>query len=306
MRHIQDDISRYQITESYEDYYAEIIHLYYNWVRQYQSMILAQSAFNETQKALTSVKNRQLKKIANQTDVCKLQLQLLTKKEALIKIEQDFFETSNQIKQAMNVTENTIEFKPDTTIIADALPNKATILDEFYNSRSYKLLELFKSQEDVELEQAILATMVDLNLLASITYTTETVATLGFSWEQYVANKSNRAEKETQALDVKKVNLETMHQESLLVYQLKNIVTQLHYLDERINIAKEKVTLAQFIYKNESENYRLGKIDLNDFIDAVNRKDSTQFDYIDQLITYQQISTEYRRLTDQLIIKLPQ
>ena len=29
-------------------------------------------------------------------------------------------------------------------------------------------------------------------------------------------------------------------------------------------------------------------------------------DYIDQLITYQQISTEYKRLTDQLIIKLHQ
>ena len=53
-------------------------------------MILAQSAYNETQKALASVKNRQIKKIANQTDVSKLQLQLLTKKEALIKIEQDF------------------------------------------------------------------------------------------------------------------------------------------------------------------------------------------------------------------------
>ena len=205
----------------------------------------------------------------------------------------------------MNVTENTIEFKPDTVIIADQLPNKATILDEFYNSRSYKL-ELFKSQEDVELDQAILATMVDLSLLASVTHTTETVATVGFSWEQYVANKSNRSKKESQVLDVKKINLETMHQESLLVYQLKNLVTKLYYLDERINIAKEKVTLAQFIYKNESENYRLGKIDLNDFIDAVNRKDNTQFDYIDQLITYQQISNEYKRLTDQLIIKLPQ
>ena len=154
----------------------------------------------------------------------KLQLQLLTKKEALIKIEQDFFETSNQIKQAMNVTENTIEFKPDTVIIADQLPNKATILDEFYNSRSYKLLELFKSQEDVELDQAILATMVDLSLLASVTHTTETVATVGFSWEQYVANKSNRSKKESQVLDVKKINLETMHQESLLVYQLKTLL----------------------------------------------------------------------------------
>ena len=256
-------------------------------------------------KALASVKNRQIKKIANQTDVSKLQLQLLTKKEALIKIEHDFFETSNQIKQAMNVTENTIEFKPDTTIIADALPNKATILDEFYNSRSYKLLELFKSQEDVELEQAILATMVDLNLLASVTHTTETVATIGFSWEKYASNRRNRSIKESQVLDVKKVNLETMHQKSLLVYQLKNLVTKLYYLDERINIAKEKGTLAKFIYKNEAENYRLGKIDLNDFIDAVNRKDSTQFDYIDQLITYQQISNEYKRLTDQLIIKLP-
>ena len=53
LQHIQDDISRYQITESYEDYYAEIIHLYYNWVRQYQSMILAQSAYNETQKGIS-------------------------------------------------------------------------------------------------------------------------------------------------------------------------------------------------------------------------------------------------------------
>ena len=66
-------------------------------------------------------------------------------------------------------------------------------------------------------------------------------------------------------------------------------------------MATKKRKLAYKILNEESENYSFGKITLNDYIVAVNRYDTARFDEIDRQITYQQLSIEWKRLTDQLI-----
>ena len=73
---------------------------------------------------------------------------------------------------------------------------------------------------------------------------------------------------------------------------------------ELVKTTELKRQLAANILKNESSNYALGKINLNDYIQAVNRFDSSRFEEINQKISFQQLSIEYKRVSDQLIQNL--
>lgn len=92
--------------------------------------------------------------------------------------------------------------------------------------------------------------------------------------------------------------------QTTLETQLRVLHNQLNTQRSLIEIATKKKQLAYSILKEESENYSFGKIDLNDYIAAVNQYDVARFNEIDRKITYQQLSTEWKRLTDQLVIKL--
>ena len=85
---------------------------------------------------------------------------------------------------------------------------------------------------------------------------------------------------------------------------IQNLYLALTTQKELVDTAAQKRQLAANILKSESENYAYGKIDLNDYIQAVNRYDSTRFDEINEKITYQQLSVEWKRITDSLVTNL--
>lgn len=102
----------------------------------------------------------------------------------------------------------------------------------------------------------------------------------------------------------KKQRLESDAAKASLAIDIENLYYSLETQFELVKTAERKRQLAANILKNESSNYALGKINLNDYIQAVNRFDSSRFDEINQKISFQQLSIEWKRLTDSLIINL--
>jgi outer membrane protein TolC len=72
-----------------------------------------------------------------------------------------------------------------------------------------------------------------------------------------------------------------------------------------VSIAKEKINLAESILKDETENYSFGKINLNDYIQAVNTLDDNRFNLVSHDIRMQKLALEWRRLADELVVAIP-
>ncbi len=299
---IKTDVARYQITEAYEDYMAELMSVYYTWTRQYESYRLAQSSYKENEKVLASIVSRQKKKVADQTDVNKLKLLIIAKEEQVIIFEKNYKETMNKMQRVtkLGLSETVI---PDSSIILDSLPSEfekelSGIKD---SSRSFRMLALIQSHVNVETARLARELMPSIELSAAVLQNVDTSAQLSATIALPFQKKKAKAAYAISQINQEKNTLNTESTSEILETAIQNLHLSLVTQKKLVTTAAKKRGLAAKILENESENYAYGKISLNDYIAAVNRFDSTRFDEIDQKITFQQLSVEWKRLTDQLI-----
>jgi multidrug efflux pump subunit AcrB/outer membrane protein TolC len=301
---IQNDVTRYQIIEAYEDYLAQIMTLYYNWIRHYESYQLAISSYKENKKVLDSVIKRQKQKIADDSDVNKVKLLLWGKEDQLTRTERNYLQSTLQIQQIIRWT-NDAKLIPDTTFMLDKIPqniNEELIILK-NKSRSFKLLDLFKEKGIKEQDRSARDLMPSLAINASVYQDDNTESAVWASLEFPLKNKQSKADLELKKINLTKIKLTNNSTQYYLENSLSTLYIALESQEKLINSAEHKTTLAKHILIRETENYSYGKINLNDYIDAVNRFDISRFDEIDQKISFQQLSIEWKRLSDTLIDK---
>jgi len=285
---LKTEVAKHQLVEAYEDYMAELISLYYTWIRQYESLELAGSAYRENEKVLQSIVNRKRQKIANTTDVNKLKLQTLAKKEQIIRFERDYQDTTNQIRRSIGML-SSAPLNPDTTIILDVAlsPLNEELSQIRRNSRTFKVLEKLQKQALLKQDRSAQDLLPSAQLSASIADNSETYGMIGLSIGLPLSNTQAKAGYEVSKLQHKETAIQNMTIDQRLITLIRNIHSALTAQKKLINVAIEKRRLAKQILKSESENYSYGKITLNDYISAVNRYDSARFDEIDRKISYQ-------------------
>ena len=86
-----------------------------------------------------------------------------------------------------------------------------------------------------------------------------------------------------------------------LYTNLKNLHNQMQREKELIAVAQEKIKLAEAIVKDEKENYSLGRSNLNDLIDEVNKLEENKFNKITHTVQLRKLIIEWLRLSDSLI-----
>ena len=177
------------------------------------------------------------------------------------------------------------------------------LMDIKQKSRTFTMLKQIETQTTFEEDRALRDLFPSVQLSTSIVDNSDLYALVGATFELPLINKKAKATHETAKLSKQKTTLEVTVETEKLLTTLRNIHAALTTQKILINIATKKQQLAHSILKEESENYSFGKITLNDYIVAVNRYDTARFDAIDRKITYQQLSVEWKRLTDRLITK---
>ncbi|MBL6723126.1 MAG: efflux RND transporter permease subunit [Candidatus Margulisbacteria bacterium] len=304
IQELKTALIEHQLVEAYEDYMAELIGLYYTWIRQKESLQFAQSAADDTRRVFQGILERQQKKIANDTDVNKLKLQLLSKQEQVIAFKQHYVETTEKIRRAIGAPLDT-PIGPDPTIPMDPLPLKpnASFFSPDSPSRTIIMLTKLKQQLGLEVDRLSADILPSAALSATIIDGLDTYGTAGLSIRLPLQQPTTKAKLELARIKQKKndqtmaLSIDTLNTQLRVLYQA---LVQQH---ELIQIAQEKRDLAHNILQSETENYSYGKITLNDYLAAVNRFDSARFDEMDRKIGYQKLSLEWKRLTDQLVTK---
>lgn len=306
------DVTKYQIIEAYEDYMATIMMAYYNWYSAYENLKIGESSYQQNLKLLENIKKRKINKIALPIDVNKVNIQALTKKENLFKLQEKYESILNFIKQTIRYKESDI-LEPADPFTYD---NREILFEDDYgkfvqNSRTYKTLNLLEEKSSLEVKKDANDLLPSTNLLFGYTMEGKEVSIndednlvfAGFSVHWPFPSQVERAKYKTSKIENRKIQISNKNKYIQLYTDLRNLFIQIEREKRLISLAEEKIVLAESILKDETKNYSYGKVSLNDFIDAVNRVDENRFNMILHAVQLKILMTEWLRITDQLILR---
>ncbi|MFH1782579.1 MAG: TolC family protein [Candidatus Omnitrophota bacterium] len=306
---IEIDVARYQIAEAYEDYLANVIMLYYDWYSAYENLRTAENSYKENLKLLENIKEREKSKIALPIDVNKITLQALAKRENVITRKNQYEDYLNEVKVALRYGED-IPLEPKESLLYADLDIDFEKGRETFNlsSRTAKVLKMLEDKSSFEVDEYADELLPSINLLMGYTLEgsshdieKETLAYAGVSLEWPFPDQVDRADYETSKIELRKTKLSSETTHMRLYTDLKNLDNQIQREKELIEVADEKIKLAEAIVKDEKENYSLGRSSLNDLIDEVNKLEDNKFNKITHNIQLRKLTVEWLRLSDTLI-----
>lgn len=306
---IENDISRYQIIEAYEDYLASLTAAYYNWYSAYENLKVGQSSYRSNQQLKKNILDRQRQKIALPIDVNKMELLLIGKKENLIVLQEIYDSYSNLIFKSIH-HQGAIPFiplkpqRPATSVNFESDYKKFT-----QNSRTYKALRLLEQQGTLEVKKSADDLLPSTNLLLGYKLEgkdwgirdQERSYFAGIELQWPLGHSVDKARHHITQIQQKKTMLSNQNKYEELHTNLKNLYLQIEREQKLISVASRKITLAESVLHDEAENYSFGKVTLNDYIVAVNRVDENKFNYTDHTVQLNKLLVEWLRLTDQLV-----
>ena len=306
---IENDISRYQIVEAYEDYLASLTAVYYNWYSAYENLKVGQSSYQSNQKLMENILDRQRQKIALPIDVNKMNLLLIGKKENIIVLEEIYKTYANLIFKAIGHKDKT-PYKP----VKPAPPASKIEFKHDYEaftqiSRTYRILNMLEQQGNLEVKKATDDLLPSTNLLLGYELEGQDwgvedkegnlFAGITFSWA--IGRSVHKAKKQLAQIEQQKTLLSNKNKYEELRINLKNLFLQIQREEKLIDVSETKIELSEAILKDEAENYSFGKVTLNDYIAAVNRVDENRFSYTEHSVQLNKLLIEWLRLTDQLV-----
>lgn len=306
---IENDISRYQIVEAYEDYLASLTAVYYDWYTAYENLKVSEASYQSNQKLMENILDRQRQKIALPIDVNKMELLLIGKKENVIVLQEIYGNYSNLIFKAIR-HKGTILYTPEE-------PNRPTTQVQFerdyanftQSSRTYRALALLEKQGTLEVKKAADDLLPSTNLLLGYKQDAQNPGAgsdgrsyfAGIELRWPIGRSVDKAKKRVAQIEHRKTVLANQDKYEDLRTNLKNLYQQIQREKTLVEVSQKKIKLAEAILGDEAENYSFGKVTLNDYLAAVNLADDTRFSYTEHSAQLNKLLVEWLRLTDQLV-----
>jgi outer membrane protein TolC len=311
---VEVEVARHQIVEAYEDYFASVVRFYLDWYEAYENLLIARSSYKENQKLLTNMRERRKARVADKIDVDKITLQVLGRKERLVQFEERHASRLNLVRRVLRDESGTewTPVRPEESFSAPADPDAS--IERFRDSgRTFRILRLLERQAGLTRARELDDLLPSLELFAGYERTGKSLgveesdnrALAGLSLSLPIGNQTDRAEAETAKIAERKARLSTGNADWRLRTDLDNLGLFMRRERELLDIATEKIGLAQAVLVEETENYTYGKVSLNDYIESVNRLDSARFEEIDRFVEWRRLNLEWLRLTDTLVEKSP-
>ena len=307
---LQNDIIEHQVVEAYEDYLASLIVSFYEWYELYQYRRISRSSYEENIKLLDNVEKRKRANIALQIDVNKVKLQVLGKKQSLLELESQYNVALNVISRSRgeSISRSVIPVLSQDLPFADALQK-----DSKDPSRTEKILKLLLEEKEgnIALMAEELLPSIEMKFGVNISgdklwiEDNRNSIFAAVSMDLPFTNEIAKARHKIAKISSEDTQLSNSNLLLELRTGLKNLEAGILREESVLELIDEKIKLAEEILKAESNNYSLGKVSLNDYISAVNVLDSNRFSRIAHLVKLKILKTEYLRLTDSLVSKIP-
>ncbi|MBF0585808.1 TolC family protein [Prosthecochloris sp. N3] len=307
---MENDITRYEVIEAYEDYLAGLINLYFDWYGAAENLATAETALKETTKQLENIRERARSLIARPIDVNKVRVQAAGRQENLIEIRNTYSSITELIRQAVRDTAGTdiLPVRPSLAGI-DTSGTGPTAERFMKTARTTMILKLLEEKAGVEVSRKAEALLPSVNLSAGYTISGEGAVMndadpslfAGISLDVPLPGRQDRAEWELSRIDSIETSLSVHNSMLSIDTAIRNLYRSIRNQYRLISLARDKITISRSIAADENRNYSLGKTDLSDLIDELNRLEEHRFSLITKEIELQKMLVEWRRLTDSLV-----
>lgn len=310
---VENRILEMQIVEAYEDYYADLITLYYTWHAEYAALMSSQNSYTTSRSLIQEMETKFDYGIANRLDLDKSNIQFYSKWDSLIQQERTFKETTDLIKQAMMEDDAEKLYRP---VLEDYRNfdeiTFETCYEEFRNSsRTYEVFDLTEQKSELNVELKADELLPSANLYAAYDLGGKGIffsdgpgdqsIRVGIDLEYPITSSKARASYETEKIAQKRTALSNSNKKIELKTELLSLFRQMDADRERIALADKRMEMAGRIAESETRDYNLGKSDLNDLISALNQVDSVSQSRINTIVRQNQNMVELLRFTDKLI-----
>lgn len=310
---IENRILQLQVVEAYEDYYAQLITLYFTWHAEYAALQTSQNSYSTSRSLIQEMESKFNYGIANRLDLDKSNIQFYSKWDSLIQQENRFRETLDLIKEAMMIDDESLYYRPILEEFAQEIENQ---FDKNYEllttqGRTYEVFDLLEEGAQLNLDLRADELLPSANLYARYNLNANGIFfkegidnhnfQVGVNLDYPIASSKARAQYEVQKISTEKTSLSNHNKKIQIKTELKNLIRQLELDQQRLSLGENRIQMAQRIAQSESKDYNLGKSDLNDLISALNQVDSVSQSHINNLVRQNQNRVELLRFTDQLI-----
>lgn len=306
---LENDIASHQIIEAYEDLLATIMVAYIDWWESYNNLAIVRSSFQKNQELLKNIQKREKKQIALPIDVNKVKIQILSKKERLVELEES---VKNRLRLIKRILRNEAFNKlPAVEISSPWLKemNSGQLKSAYQESRTHRVLQLLEKRSQLNIKRETDDLLPSVKLFTGFESSGDRYAFnqredrvfLGVDFSFPVKDRKEEAEKQLARIDLRKSQLQKMNTRERVFENISSLTTNTAREKKYIAIIEEKIKLAQAILEDEKENYSFGKVTLNDYIDAVNDVDNNQLNLIFRKAALSRLTVETLRLLDRLI-----
>ncbi len=309
---LEIELAQHQMVEAYQDYLAQSMKTYYSWYAAQMRVTTSETTFRENRKLLENVRARKRNRIADQSDVNKIHVQVLSKESTLISLKKTLLDLTLVIRQAIGVTtpDALQPMEPETYH-----PLKKAFAYEYagfvQNSRTQHILKLLERKNGVEVAQYADQLLPSIEILLGYTAEGSDEAFAGRKNAMYAGlaveipflNDTKQWRYALAKTKHKKTKLANMNTHKQLRTDLETLYTDILSTQKQLAIAKQKVSLSEAVLKSETKYYMQSRAELNDLILAGNDLEENRYQQIYLTMQYNILMIEWLRLTDQLIRK---
>lgn len=302
------------VSHSHETYLKEILFHYLDYQKVWLDFEASEISLRETRRIGQSVQNKYRKKIASRTDLDKIQLQILLRREDHLQKKKDLDLKWTSIQELMGA---------DAALAPPRVNHSFDSLVERFNSpipkkenisslRSIRAGQLESSQSESMLLLSQRKSHPDFKLLAGYDLDQSDRFSSSVNRKEFILgleltlplwNSQLRAEEKSAFFQHQKneVALQVKRQE--VQSSLEELKLRINELKSRLEITNQKVLLSQKILKAETRRYRYGKMDLDKLIEIEQDAIEYRFQHQSVQLELHKAILDWMDETDQLLTK---
>lgn len=290
---ISDELISLEMKELYEDHLASLINIYYETYLKYINVESTRRVAEDSKLLMTNIKKRYNAKIATLKDVNRLKVQLIEDRASYDKAILEYNNIKKQIEVELGVSTNFIPIvnAPDKFVTQN-------IRQLVMNSRTVSIDMLSGEQAKINVNLYEAERLPELNIYAQ---KEEEDSQVGFEYSMKIGSEKDKALVESAKWTLNDTLMANNIEKKSLLTTLYYLSEQMLYLDKQITNNKQMMELYAQIVNEEQQDYNIGRIDLEQLVSSINKKNNYEKNYYVSLVNRCNAYTEWLRLTDNIV-----
>ncbi len=307
---LQNQVTLWQVVETYEDYMAEKLGQYLDFVLAWQNYNTAEQQLREITSIWKEVKQRKRNNIALSVDLNRAEVQKIQYERNLLEAKQDMQRLRKLLLARIDTSVSAFEPSGEVPFINDTLV--------FSKERS----EFLKKGRTIRIHQVRQQSVEKLKEATERRYYPEAQLILGYSQDQsqrfstiinreekvvgfnftYEFDSSQRGAQVAQAqYNVHQTELQNLSERKQITTLIDNLKDQIVLQKQRVDLLKRQVAVSKKLVQGETGRFRKGRVDLETLITTQNSYHQARYDLLAQKVLLARHTLNWKVLLDQLV-----